>query len=188
MRCWGRWTWLDLGRLTNPTTDTKPEMSGRVPSFPDISIMSRRRYQVSLLTCPTGGAAMGGSLRSSLAVCARLPIHIAMGGYASHGRTSVRALKWHVIFHGKCHRYKSICRGGRRSELRTRITTSWANGHRLSATFMYRHRHGPLWSQKGSLSLILPDCCQRVYITIIFQATYEKHVESTQRIQRFMLQ
>ena len=24
---------------------------------------------------------------------ARLPIHIAMGGYASHGRTSVRALK-----------------------------------------------------------------------------------------------
>ena len=36
-----------------------------------------------------GGAAMGGSLRSSLAGCARLPIHIAMGGYASHGRTSV---------------------------------------------------------------------------------------------------
>ena len=42
---------------------------------------------------PTGGAAMGGSLRSSLAGCARLPIHIAMGGYASHGRISVRALK-----------------------------------------------------------------------------------------------
>ena len=44
-------------------------------------------------TRPTRGAAMGGSLRSSLAGCARLPIHIAMGGYASHGRTSVRALK-----------------------------------------------------------------------------------------------
>ena len=42
---------------------------------------------------PDGGAAMGGSLRSSLAGCARLPIHIAMGGYASHGRTSARALK-----------------------------------------------------------------------------------------------
>ena len=42
---------------------------------------------------PTGGAAMGGSLRSSLAGCARLPIHIAMGGYASHGRTFARALK-----------------------------------------------------------------------------------------------
>ena len=40
-------------------------------------------------TRPDGGAAMGGSLRSSLAGCARLPIHIAMGGYASHGRTSV---------------------------------------------------------------------------------------------------
>ena len=39
---------------------------------------------------PDGGAAMGGSLRSSLAGCAHLPIHIAMGGYASHGRTSVR--------------------------------------------------------------------------------------------------
>ena len=44
-------------------------------------------------TRPTGGAAMGGSLRSSLTGCARLPIHIAMGGYASHGRTSVLALK-----------------------------------------------------------------------------------------------
>ncbi len=42
---------------------------------------------------PTGGAAMGGSLRSSLTGCARLPIHIAMGGYASHGRTSGRASK-----------------------------------------------------------------------------------------------
>ena len=40
-------------------------------------------------TRPDGCAAMGGSLRSSLAGCARLPIHIAMGGYASHGRTSV---------------------------------------------------------------------------------------------------
>ena len=40
-------------------------------------------------TRPTRGAAMGGSLRSSLAGCARLPIHIAMGGYASHGRISV---------------------------------------------------------------------------------------------------
>ena len=44
-------------------------------------------------TRPDGGAAMGGSLRSSLAGCARLPIHIAMGGYASHGRTPVWALK-----------------------------------------------------------------------------------------------
>ena len=44
---------------------------------------------VVVSTRPDGGAAMGGSLRSSLAGCARLPIHIAMGGYASHGRTSV---------------------------------------------------------------------------------------------------
>ena len=42
---------------------------------------------------PTGGAAMGGSLRSARAGCARLPLHIAMGGYASHGRTSGRASK-----------------------------------------------------------------------------------------------
>ena len=48
---------------------------------------------VVVSTRPDGGAAMGGSLRSSLAGCARLPIHIAMGGYASHGRTSVWALK-----------------------------------------------------------------------------------------------
>ena len=44
---------------------------------------------VVVSTRPDGGAAMGGSLRSSLAGCAHLPIHIAMGGYASHGRTSV---------------------------------------------------------------------------------------------------
>ena len=44
---------------------------------------------VVVSTRPDGGAAMGGSLRSSLAGWARLPIHIAMGGYASHGRTSV---------------------------------------------------------------------------------------------------
>ena len=48
---------------------------------------------VVVSTRPDGCAAMGGSLRSSLAGCAHLPIHIAMGGYASHGRTSVRALK-----------------------------------------------------------------------------------------------
>ena len=44
---------------------------------------------------------MGGSLRSSLAGCARLPIHIAMGGYASHGSTSVWALKRDVVGNGK---------------------------------------------------------------------------------------
>ena len=34
------------------------------------------------------------------------PIHIAMGGYASHGRTSVRALKSQVGGHGERPRNK----------------------------------------------------------------------------------
>ena len=67
------------------------QLSHKRMTGPVESLLSEIYVVVS--TRPDGGAAMGGSLRSSLAGCARLPIHIAMGGYASHGRTSVRALK-----------------------------------------------------------------------------------------------
>ena len=67
------------------------QLSHKRMTGPVESLLSEIYVVVS--TRPDGGAAMGGSLRSSLPGCARLPIHIAMGGYASHGRTSVRALK-----------------------------------------------------------------------------------------------
>ena len=63
------------------------QLSHKRMTGPVESLLSEIYVVVS--TRPDGGAAMGGSLRSSLAGCARLPIHIAMGGYASHGRTSI---------------------------------------------------------------------------------------------------
>ena len=67
------------------------QLSHKRMTGPVESLLSEIYVVVS--TRPDGGAAMGGSLRSSLTGCARLPIHIAMGGYASHGRTSGRASK-----------------------------------------------------------------------------------------------
>ena len=63
------------------------QLSHKRMTGPVESLLSEIYVVVS--TRPDGGAAMGGSLRSSLAGCAHLPIHIAMGGYASHGRISV---------------------------------------------------------------------------------------------------
>ena len=67
------------------------QLSHKRMTGPVESLLSEIYVVVS--TRPGRRCGHGRLLRSSLAGCAHLPIHIAMGGYASHGRTSVRALK-----------------------------------------------------------------------------------------------